>query len=403
MKDLNQYLAVALLLLGVFLYIQYNKPPAVSWSRTYARTDKIPYGTYILRQQLSPLFGGVDVAVHRKRIYNTLSARGDVADTYFIIAQDLDIDEPDYRALSDYVGDGHTVFIAAHTFGTVMADSLGLDLQFAFPLGDSVSTAWFINPQLDPQRAYRFGKRLQPNHFTRFDTTRASVLATNHQGNPLFLRYPIGQGRLFLLSAPDYLTNYALLTADGAAFAATALSYLEPRRQIIWDDYQTLGTLSQQSPMRVFLDNEYLRPAYLIALFSLLAFVLYGIKRRQRIVPVVEPLRNTSVAFAQVVSSVYYEQHDNRDILAKRYAHFMQHVRTQYRILGHEADEAFMAQLGARSGAGETTLQHILMGMQATRSGNVIDDDTLLSHNRHLETFYQQTSWKNNPSNSVQT
>lgn len=403
MKDLKQYLAVALLLLGVFLYMQYRKPAPVSWTRTYARTDKIPYGTYILREQLSPLFGGIGVAPYRKRIYNTVEERGDGADTYIIVAQDLDIDEPDYRALTNYINRGNTVFIAAHTFGAVVADSLGLDLQFAFSLGDSLSTARFSNPQLDPNRTYRFGKRLEPNHFTRFDTTQALVLATNQHGHALFLRYGIGRGQLFLLSAPDYLTNYALLTADGAAFAATALSYLEPQQQIIWDDYQTLGTRSQHSPMRVFLEDANLRPAYLIALFSLLAFVLYGIKRRQRIIPVVEPLRNTSVEFTQVVSSIYYEQHDNRDILTKRYAHFMQHVRTQYRIGSHEADEAFMAQLSARSGVDQTILKHILTGIQAIRAGKAIDDYTLMSYNRHLEAFYQQTLWKNNHSSNART
>lgn len=403
MKDLKVYIIIALLALGTFLYVQYRKPAPVNWTKTYARTDKIPYGTYILHHELSNLFGGVAVRPYRKRIYNTLEEAGNGADSYLIIASQLDMDEPDYRKLLAYVKSGNDLFIAAHLFGSVFSDSLKLTTQGYFPWGDTVKTVNFTNPALHSETGFWFDKRISEGHFTEFDTLRTTVLATNGRGNAVFLRHPVGDGNLYLLSSPDYFTNYALLSPEGAAFAANALSYLNPQRQLIWDDYQTLGDPTQQSPLRFFLTNEHLRPAYIIALFSLLAFVLYGIKRRQRAIPVVEPLKNTSIEFAQVVSSVYYQRRDNRDLLAKQYRYFLEHVRSAYHLNTNEVDGNFMQYLSLRSGVDASILLNILQGMNEIQRGSTIDDKKLVSYHRDLELFYQQTLWKNNISNNVLT
>ena len=403
MRDLKIYIAIALLALGAFLYIQYQQPAPVVWTPTYARPDKIPYGTYILHQELPTLFDGVTVRPYRKRMYNTLEELGTEADTYLAIAADLDIDETDYRKLLTYVNNGNDLFLAAHHFGAVLADSLQLDSRGYFPWGDSVKTVNFTNPALHAETGYQFDERTLPGYFTEFDTLRATVLATTHTGEAIFLRYPMGRGNLYLLSSPDFFTNYALLSPTGAAFASKALSYLHPERQLIWDDFQAMGNRVQGSPMRVFLSDEHLRPAYFIALFSLLAFVLYGIKRRQRAIPVVEPLKNTSIEFAQVVSSVYYQRRDNRDLLNKQHRHFLEYVRHTYRVNTNEVDASFMHYLSQRSGVDASILLNILQGIDDIRHGRAVNDRALAAHHRNLELFYQQTLWKNNPSNNALT
>ncbi|MFC7525760.1 DUF4350 domain-containing protein [Parapedobacter sp. GCM10030251] len=403
MKDLKVYIIVALLALGAFLYLQYRKPAPVNWTQTYARTDKIPYGTHILYHEFSTLFDGVAIRPYRKRMYNTLEELGSEADAYVAIAPELDIDETDYQKLLAYVKSGNDLFIAAHTFGSLLGDSLKLRIQGHLSWGDSVSTANFANPKLHSETGYRFDKRITGGHFSGFDTSRTTVLATNGNGEAIFLRYPIGDGRLYAMASPDYFTNYALLSPDGAAFASKALSYLNPQQEVIWDDFQAMGDRIQQSPMHVFLTDEHLRPAYLIALFSLVAFVGYGIKRRQRAIPVLEPLKNTSIEFAQVVSSVYFQRRDNRDILAKQYRYFLEHVRTAYRLNTQEVDENFMQYLSQRSGVDVSVLLDILGGMNDLQRGGAIDDRALVSYHRHLELFYQQTLWKNNTSNNALT
>lgn len=403
MRDLKIYIVVALLAVGAFLYIQYNKPAPVNWSKTYVKTDKIPYGTYVLYQELSSFFGNIPVKPYRKRIYNTLEELGNESDSYLLITPELDIDESDYRKLIGFVKAGNDVVIASSYLGTLLADSLSARVSGDFTFTDSLSAVHFTNPMLDTNRQYRFERRISREYFTHFDTAKAKVIAMNQREQAVCLRYPIGKGNLFLVSSPDYFTNYALLKPGGAGFAAILLSHLHPEKQVIWDDFQTQGNTVQQSPMRVFLENEYLRPAYLIALFSLLAFVLYGIKRRQRVIPIVEPLKNTSVEFAKVVSSVYYHRRDNRDLLAKQYTYLMEYIRTTYHITYKEDDTDFIDRLSARTGVDESILLRMLQGMKDVRQNKYITDNALIDHNRNIEACYRQTLWKNNISNNART
>ena len=94
------------------------------------------------------------------------------------------------------------------------------------------------------------------------------------------------------------LANYSLLQDMGAAYSSIALSYVKNSSNLYWDQYYTRGREGAESPMRVFLQNYSLRWAFYIAVFSLLLFVLYEMKRRQRIIPIIPPLNNTTVEFA---------------------------------------------------------------------------------------------------------
>jgi hypothetical protein len=53
------------------------------------------------------------------------------------------------------------------------------------------------------------------------------------------------------------------------------------------------------SPMRFILNNPPLRYAWYLLLLGLLIFVLFNAKRKQRIVPVIEPLKNTSLDLSE--------------------------------------------------------------------------------------------------------
>src|SRR6185437_7787947 len=99
---------------------------------------------------------------------------------------------------------------------------------------------------------------------------------------------------------------------------------------VTWDQYYSVGREDDGSTMRVFLRNTRLRWAFYIAFFGLILFVLYEMKRRQRIIPVIEPLENSTISFVNVVGQVYYEQHDNVNIGNKKIQYFLEHLRTQY-------------------------------------------------------------------------
>ena len=58
MKDFKIYLFIATVLLVIYVVAQVNRPKPVDWNTTLDDNDKIPFGTYVLHQQLKDIFPG---------------------------------------------------------------------------------------------------------------------------------------------------------------------------------------------------------------------------------------------------------------------------------------------------------------------------------------------------------
>lgn len=393
MKGLRIYILIILLLGGGYLYLQFGQGQQVDWRPTYARTDKIPYGTYVLHEQLDGLLGANQVVSSRKPIYNTLAENDGASANYVLVNQDITMDSVDYAKLAGFVSAGNNAFFAANDLGRTLRDSLGIQTAFNYNIAQRRRYVHFTSPALQPDEHHHLDREIIGYHFSAIDTARAVVLAVNGVGQPVYLRYPLGEGNLYVAASADYFVNFSVLDPEGEAFSAKALSYLSPKPQLIWDDFNALGPASADSPFRFFLNDPYLRPAYLLALLGMLAYILYGIKRRQRIIPVVEPLRNTSIEFAKVVSSVYFQQRDHLDIIRKKTAFFLDHVRTAYRIRTDVPDTTLAELLAERSGVDPELIRRILQKIQDYReTTRQPSDQELLAFNHAIEKFHQNES-----------
>ncbi len=397
MKDLKIYLIIGFSLLIVYCVVQYNRPKPVDWNTTYLDSDKIPYGTFILYHQLNDIFPGATIRSSRQSIYNTLinSQKEKIYQpgSYLIITPKADVDKYDFEQLVDYMKKGNAVFIASFYMNRFLRDTLKLKIN-SEPnfLIDKKAKIHLVNPALNPKKTYAFDRQIGNQYFSKLDTSRAVVLGKNQLNHANFVRYAFGKGFLYLMPTPDYFINYNLLQPAGNEYAAKVLSYLNPKGEIIWDEYAVAGAAEiGDSPMRVFLSHAELRWAYYIALFSLLFFVLYEIKRRQRIIPVADPMRNTTVEFVQVVGQVYYQQRNNLNIASKKVTFLLEHIRSRYQLKTNELDQEFVQNLIQRSGADESLIKDILKYIDFVQTGKQLSDKELINFNHLTEQFYQQS------------
>lgn len=401
MKDLKIYILIAFSLLGLYLLIEYNKPRAINWSPTFDRTDKIPFGTYILYHELPQLFDA-GVTPVRKSVYETLqSAQGA---NLLIISASVNISATDYSQMLLFMRKGHDIFIAANSLNSSLEDALKLSYQSEGTLfaKDSL-TFQFVNPQLQPHKSYRFDRHMATQFFSKFDTLRTTVLGKNSKGKANFIRYTFGKGHLYLLASADFFSNYALLTTDGANYATNALSYLRPKAPLIYDDYQALGRYGERDILRVIFSNPSLKWAYYIMLTCLVLFVLYDMKRRQRIIPEADPMRNTSVDFIKVVSGLYYQQRDTSDIVHKKITYLLHFIRSNYRLQTGDLDSSFKEMLISRSGVQAEVIDYILQEIKEIQKGKYLSDAELIALNNYIEQFYAQSGiiWNKTFSGSV--
>jgi hypothetical protein len=389
MKDFKIYLSVASILLIVYLVAEYNKPKPVNWAPTLSYNDKIPFGTYILYNRLNDIFPKAEVAKTNKSAYRIFSDTSLKHGNYLIISKSVNFTKVDFKAMLKYISAGNSVFITALEWDGYLADSLKLESKTQF--GKQNTGLNFTNTRLRRPKNYTFDKYISEQYFSELDTAKATVLGINQYGNANFLRYSFGKGNLYLLANPQVLTNYSLLKLEGADYTAKVLSYLPSAKNVYWDQFQNHDIPTDQSPMRVFFEHSSLQWAYYLALFSLLLFVVYEIKRRQRIIPVITPLPNATLEFVTVVGKVYYEQRDNSNIAIKKIVYFAEHLRAVFGLKTGNYNSEFISHFINKTGVESSMAHELFNHINYLQNQSRVTDHELIVLNQLIEKFYIQS------------
>jgi hypothetical protein len=314
-----------------------------------------------------------------------------------VIAANLAFDSNDTQSLLRFAAAGNSVFLAAQYMRLPeLLDTLriGVNDTLAIALRDSlkVSTS-LVNPRLGGNR-YQFQRTFQNTSFFEFDslTSAAAVLGRNSLNTPDFIRVGFGRGAFYLHLQPLAFSNYYVLNDTTTDYAFKALSYLPPDRDIIWDEYIHQGRVGDHSIMRVVMSMPALQWAYYTAIFGILLFVIFEGKRRQRIIPAIQPLQNTTLEFVNIVSRLYFQKQDHHGIARKKTLFFLEHVRTQYHLPTNRLDEDFAETLSHKSGYPLEKTKYLVWKIgQITTTGSITADG-LLKLNDDIEHFYATTA-----------
>lgn len=397
MRSLKIFYIVATTLLVIYLVAEYNRPKAINWQPTLSYEDKIPFGTYILYHEINKLFPGAEMQSTNNTFYDQFHNDSTIAKSdYFIIAKGVSLSKLDYSEMVGYMKQGNSVFIATDTYpqtgmkGSLLGDTLKLEVNssnFIDFFEKNKHELNFTNPKLRKEGGYRFDRGIGSQYFSSFDTTRATVLCKNEKGQATLLKYEFGKGNLFLCANPELFTNYSLLDGNGADYVAKALSYMPVMPLIYWDHLQNGDIPEDESPMRVFFSYPSLSWAYYIALFGMVIFVFFEMKRRQRVIPIIEPLANSTVDFVNVVGRVYYEQRNNTNIAQKKILYFLEHLRTTYYLKTNRLDKEFIEKLSNKTGVDYAFAEELVTHILYIADQRVTDHD-LIKLNQLIEQFY---------------
>jgi len=183
-----------------------------------------------------------------------------------------------------------------------------------------------------------------------------------------------------------------MLYNNNKDYVARALSYIPSSTATIhWDEYYKSGREGAETPLRFFLSNTFLRWALWLAVAALLIYVFFEMKRRQRIIPIIEPVRNTTLDFVETVSSVYYSSHDNKSIAAKKTQFWLEHIRQRYYLSTNYLNDVFVQQLQRKSGVSKELIETILNNIKRAEAQPKVTDDVLLQLTNSIDEFYQQS------------
>ena len=388
MKTYKIYLGIGLILIMAYLVAQYNKPTPTNWAPTYLANDKIPYGTYILFNRIKDIMPNAEVKPSKLAVYNTLKNTRFNKSAYLIVAQNVDIPRNDFEQMKKYMQLGNDVFIASYDFGKLEKE---LKFRTATTMSIDGGAVNFTNPNLKTDANYGFERGIGSQYFSKIDFRAVTVLGVNASDEPNFIKYNFGKGSLYLIAEPGFYTNFTLLNKYGAEYAAKTLSYLQTSKTLIFDQYFTAQKNETTDILRVFFDHPELKEAYYLTIFSLILFVLYEIKRRQRIIPMVDPLTNSSVDFVNVVGSVYYHERNNKDIAIKKINYFLAYLRGHYYLKTNEIEVNFADLLREKTGINEILAKTLTRYFLQIPAAVTLSDHELINLNDSIEQFYKNT------------
>ncbi len=380
---------------GLFVAVKLLGPKQYNWTVTYSHQDKNPYGAYALNALLGSIFPAGKVNHSYKTIYeinDSLKAGSNI----LIISSNFSAGKEDTDVLLRHVGSGASVLIAAQYFWGHFADTLSVETYDYFFKGGDIftkadsATLKFSNPHLDTAREFYYRRDNIHNYFSRFDTTRTTVVAKNDRDMPVAIRVKWGKGSFILASTPMIFTNIHLLSRNNHELAAGLLSHM-PDAAVEWTEFYHVGRMEIGTPLRFILSTEPLRWAYYILIVSILLFMLFELKRKQRIIPVIAPLENTTLEFVTTIGNLFYQQSEHKNIAEKKIQFLLEHIRTTYWLNTGKLDEEFVQTLSRKSGRPADVIADLVRWVVAIQAKEKITADELFALNEKMEQFSSGT------------
>lgn len=391
-KGNNKYYFILLLLFAIMVWIEYNQPKPVDWRRTYTKEDKIPFGCNAFYRLLDEdIFKG-KIEVQNQTPFNVLATLPTKKTAYVFINNNLTFSELDCKYLFDFVKEGNTVFMAANDFSGSIADTFKIGINYKFsPFNDSAKKLAlnFYSSALAAKKNYIYPKPIGDiADFNCFDTAKVIALA-GADTTPLFIKAPWGKGNFYFLSVPDIYTNYFVVNDSNREAAYKTLSFIDAD-VIWWDEYYKSFNTKQGSYFQFIFGNDSLYAAYSLAGIALLIFMIFGLKRRQKAIAIVEPLQNTTLQFVEVVGSVYYNSKNHKIIAEEKINSFYELLRAKFSITGRNIDEEGALRISKLSTIDIAEIKKLISNINYVLKNDKITEEDLIQLNNLIENFYKQ-------------
>lgn len=378
---------------------------------TLNKKDKNPYGAYIAYEGLKHLFREASISTSKKEPgdWDSLSNYGK-KQALLIISPRFYASEYEMKKLIRFAENGNDVFISARFLSSDAQEVIGassseinISLQTdnnGNNIADKPSFKLLQPPFAEPRNFSYKGLHFN-SWFYDMDTTIADKLGTDEMKRTNFIHLKTGQGNLYFHLAPLTFSNYFLLHGDNFAYYENVLSVIAPdTKKLVWDEYfiDKKGFYSDNddednegsNSLSELFKYKQTKWALLIAIFTLLLYVLLEMRRRQRFIPVITKPRNDSLDFVKTIGRLYYDRGDHHNLSHKMAAYFLEHVRNKYKLPTSNLDDEFITKLQFKTGCDEAEVRSIVTFINQLNRTSSVTARQVTDFHKQLESFYQK-------------
>ena len=386
------YLILFLLVIAGIITMEATKPKPVNWYPSYSAKHKIPYGTYVLRNELKSLLDVAFIEDVKIAPYSYLQDTTRTG-TYIFIDNAINFGEEEFNELLKFVYRGNDVFLSTHG---AMIDTLKIRTEKAHTVSFEEKPYFKLYNKNLTQKEFEFDRPLYNTYLKEIDTVNAIALGKTGYLNKVdervseginFMKLNFGNGHFFIHTFPEAFTNYFILKGSNRLYTEAVLSYIDTGKPVLWDAYYKTGKSSIASPMHYLLSSKQLKWAYYMALIAIFFFIIFEGKRKQRFIKIIEPLKNQSLAFTRTIGNMYYEKSEHKNIAEQKITYLLDYIRTKLYIPTNTIDDSFYKRVASRSGHTLEDVSALFKYVDFIHTQNVISQEQLIKLNTLIEKF----------------
>ncbi len=432
-RSLTLVILGILLLLGVLWVVNRDDNIKYNWIESYLEDSKEPFGTYICYELLKKKQPNLKII--KESVANALTTDSiHEQSNYVFVGQALYLDSLDTQTLLQFVEDGNTAFLSSKTipfdlmfhlfkyeecFDTWNDYSIHKDSSIMVNFYDTetslLDTADFLYKHMHEHEVKEYEwNYMDYSHFCD-DNQNTTLLGAYSFGDTLeyinFIKVTYGKGLVYLHTTPLTLTNIQMLDEVGLDYASQLFTHLN-EGNILWDAYgrQSEGfgrrrnqqgsfssggggdnQLTERSPLQYILGQKSLRWAWYCLLGLSLFYIAFRAKRRQRIIPVIEENKNTSLEFVATIGKLYRQQGNHKKLCQDKMRLFLANIRERYGLATNSLDEDFYKRLSIKSEVPLNDIQQLFLIYKNIENSSTLTDTTFLNFHQAVKNFMLQS------------
>jgi hypothetical protein len=366
---------------------------------SFVYNDTRPFGASVAYGLMQNAYTSNKLEINKQTFSENYGWSYDKGSLYFNISRNYYASDKDVESLLEFVYKGNTAFISSSHFDSILLDKIfckQADVDNVFFAEAYQNTAVNFVPELgtnsDPYTYFYYPFN---NYFTGIHENYGRKIAVNDNGKTNLFVFFWGKGRLYLHCEPRAFSNYFLLSKNNYLYMKQVMQMLPANPEnIYWDDFYAKKNYggSNDKPKSTFSEifkHPPLKAAFWIGLALLTLYILFGMKRRQRVVPVEKPVENTSVAFAEAIAGLYLSKKDNKVIADKMITYFNEQVRTRYFLHININDSSYADLLSRKSGVAYEQTKALANTILSLNASYKVSDTELLTLNGQIEKFFK--------------
>ncbi len=416
---------ISAVILSLLIYINRLNRNVYNWSETYKTESKEPYGAFAFHEFLYDYFpnhGLTDIY----KLEENLPEDPEEKSNYVLLGYGMHMDTARSEKLLKFVENGNNAFIIARY---IPADFFERFLYFNecdfdyrksyLETYDTIGTLSLIHPKLKTKTkyTYTYNHKSEGNSWQYIDWANLCYeepdfleLGYLNDGLPNFVRVPHGEGYFYFHTTPYAFTNYQLLKKRNRKYASRVLAHLEegPIYYDIENNIQRIperiedagqdnddmfdgqkAAFDDKTPLEFILSHRSLAWAWYLMIGLSVFYLFFRAKRKQRIIPVLEPNTNTSLEFVETIGMLYWQQNDHRQLALQQMKLFINHVNTRYNFSIKNVDDRLLNRLSVITEIPEKHLKSIFDSYKKIKNSNAVSETEMIAFHQLIDYFYK--------------